>query len=578
MALDGIYLHHLQKELSEALLQARVDKIHQPNRDELVMAFRSRAGVQKLLLSARANSARVHLMAGSLENPKQPPMLCMLLRKKLGGAKLTAVNQPGLERVLGFTFDAVNELGDHVSLTLYVEIMGKYSNIVLVDENGRVVDALKRVDAETSSQRLVLPGLFYELPPPQDKLNLLTATVQEVTARVQGLEKDMALSKALLNVVQGVSPVVCRELEHQVGRGQEVAIRAMDEEQMFRLGFFCQRLKELALAQGGTPHAVLALDGKPIDFSFFDIHQYGPTVAVVRKETGFSALLDHFYHERDTRERMRVKEQDLLRLLANASERIARKINHQRGELAASTDRDKFRIAGDLLSANVHLVVRGAESVTVQNFYEEDLPDMEIPLNPALTAGQNAQQYYKRYRKAKTAQEMLTGQIAVGERELTYLDSVLEALTRAETERDIGEIRTELMETGYIRSQRKKKERVPSLGEPLRFEVAGGFEVLVGKNNRQNDQLTLRTAAKQDLWFHTKNIPGSHTILRTAGRTPSEAALQEAATLAARHSRGRDSSNVPVDYTLVKHVSKPSGAKPGMVVYVNNKTLYVTPG
>lgn len=577
MALDGGFLRHLKQELEGKLLGARVDKIHQPNREELVVAFRTRESAYKVLFSARANSARVHFTAIPLENPKQPPMLCMLLRKKLQGAKLVAIRQPELERLLHFDFDAINELGDHVTLTLTMEIMGRYSNIILSDENGKIVDALKRVDAEMSSQRLVLPGLTYHLPPPQNKLCPLTSTQQQVVEALQSLPRDMELSKGLLAVLQGVSPIVCREIQHRVGRGRELTVKTMDEEQWFRTGFFFQQLKETLTEVSGSPYMAVNLQKKPMDFSFLEIRQYG-TSAIVKQGESFSALLDEFYRERDQQERMRVREQDLLRLLSTHSERLSRKINAQRGELEQCAERDTLRIAGDLISANMYAIAKGAVSVDLPNFYEETQPLVHIKLDPALTPSQNAQKYYKEYRKAKTAEEKLTEQIDLAGKELEYLESVLDALARAETERDLSEIRGELMEQGYLRVPRSKREKLASVSAPMRFTTSDGFTVLVGRNNRQNDRLTLKTANNNDIWFHTKNIPGSHTVLVTEGKEPTETAMVEAAQLAAQHSRAKDSAQVPVDYTQIRYVSKPQGAKPGMVIYVNYKTIYVTPG
>lgn len=576
MALDGAFLRHIKQELEGKLLGARVDKIHQPNREELVVAFRTRESAYKVLFSARANSARVHFTAIPLENPKQPPMLCMLLRKKLQGAKLTAIRQPELERLLHFDFDSINELGDHVTLTLTMEIMGRYSNIILSDENGKIIDALKRVDAEMSSQRLVLPGLSYQLPPPQNKLCPLNASQQQVVGALQDLPKDMELSKGFLAVLQGVSPIVCRELAHRVGRGRELTVKTMDEEQYFRAGFFYHQMKETIDQVSGKPYMAINQQKKPMDFSFVEIHQYG-TSAVVKEAATFSELLDEFYRERDKQERMRVREQDLLRLLSNHSERLSRKISAQRGELEQCANRDELRVAGDLISASMYAIPKGASSVDLPNFYQEDQALVHIKLDPSMTPSQNAQKYYKEYRKAKTAEKKLTEQIDLAGKELEYLESVLDALARAETERDLSEIRAELAEQGYLRASRSKKEKPAAVSAPMRFTTSDGFTVLVGRNNRQNDKLTLKTANNNDIWFHTKNIPGSHTVLVTEGKAPTETAMEEAAQLAALHSRAKDSAQVPVDYTQIRYVSKPQGAKPGMVIYVNYKTIYVTP-
>lgn len=560
-----------------SLLGTRVDRVFQPNRDELILAFRGFSAAYKLLISARANSARVNLTTIPVENPQQPPMLCMLLRKKLQGAKLLEITQPDLERALMLKFDSVNELGDHVELTLAVEIMGRYSNIILVDENGKIIDALKRVDAEMSSERLVLPGLLYRLPPPQDKLSMLTCTVEEIMARIDALPRDMELSKALMSVLQGISPIIAREVENSAGLGHEVYVKSMTPPQRRRTEMYVTTLMETAKNVSGTPHIVIDPQNKPKDFAFMDIRQYGSAMTVSEKES-FSEMLDAFYAERDQIERMRVKSQDLLRLLANHADRLSRKIANQQAELSACAERDTLRIKGDLLSANMYAIQKGETSVKLQNFYDENLAELEIALDPALTPQQNAQKYYKNYRKAKTAEEKLTEQIGLAQTELTYIDSVFESLALAENERDLNEIRAELAEQGYVRRRAgKKKQKQPALSAPLKFKTSDGFTVLVGRNNRQNDKLTMKDANNNDIWFHTKNIPGSHTVLVTDGKAPTETAMEEAAVLAAQHSRAKDSAQVPVDYTQIRYVSKPQGAKPGMVIYVQYKTVYVDP-
>ncbi len=577
MALDGVFLRHLKGEIGTSLLGTRVDRVFQPNRDELILAFRGFSAAYKLLISARANSARVNLTTIPVENPQQPPMLCMLLRKKLQGAKLLEITQPDLERALMLKFDSVNELGDHVELTLAVEIMGRYSNIILVDENGKIIDALKRVDAEMSSERLVLPGLLYRLPPPQDKLSMLTCTVEEIMARIDALPRDMELSKALMSVLQGISPIIAREVENSAGLGHEVYVKSMTPPQRRRTEMYVTTLMETAKNVSGTPHIVIDPQNKPKDFAFMDIRQYGSAMTVSEKES-FSEMLDAFYAERDQIERMRVKSQDLLRLLANHADRLSRKIANQQAELSACAERDTLRIKGDLLSANMYAIQKGETSVKLQNFYDENLAEIEIALDPALTPQQNAQKYYKNYRKAKTAEEKLTEQIGLAQTELTYIDSVFESLALAENERDLNEIRAELAEQGYVRRKAgKKNQKQPALSVPLKFKTSDGFTVLVGRNNRQNDKLTMKDANNNDIWFHTKNIPGSHTVLVTDGKAPTETAMEEAAVLAAQHSRAKDSAQVPVDYTQIRYVSKPQGAKPGMVIYVQYKTVYVDP-
>ncbi len=575
MALDGAFVHFLTKELKDELCGARVSQIHQPNRDELIVAVRTFNGNKKLLISARANSPRVNFTKNAPENPASPPMLCMLLRKRLCGAKIFDVRQPDLERIVFIDFDATNDLGDPVRLTLAVEIMGKYSNVIFIDENGLIIDALKRVDPTMTTQRLVLPGMKYELPPAQNKLSMLNCEPSEIVKAIVGREPPEKLNKAILNIVQGVSPIVCRELEYLITSGEELYTDEFDSQYMKRLDYYITKLTNAVRDFNGVPYCVAEPKGKPKDISFMGITQYGTAMTVTRAES-FSELLDNFYLERDRADRMKVKGQDLLKLLTNASERISRKINTQRAELKQCADRETLRIYGDLLQANLYRIEKGSPFVDLENFYDENMSVVRIKLDPSKSGSQNAQKYYKDYRKAKTAEQILTEQINLAEKELVYIDNVFDSLSRAETERELAEIRAELVQTGYIKSAKNKgKEQKPL--PPLKFKTSDGFEVLVGRNNRQNDTLTLKTANNNDIWFHTKEIPGSHTILVTNGREPTDTAILEAAKIAAYHSKAKDSTQVPVDYTQIRNVSKPQGAKPGMVIFVKNRTVYVKP-
>lgn len=574
MALDGIFLRHICNEIAQFAIGARVDKIYQPNKEELVFSLRSHSGAKKLLLSIRSNSPRIHFTENAPENPQTPPMLCMLLRKKLTGAKITDIRQEKLERMMIIDFDAINELGDIVKISVVTEIMGKYSNVILLDEKGKIIDALKRVDPSMSTQRLILPGLDYELPPAQDKLCLLDSTAEQVIERI--INKAMPLSKALLSSIQGVSPIICRELEYLTGRGDELFSDRLSPSHIERLKYFLRELKAVTEKCSGNAYTVCELSGKPFDYSFMNICQY-TTMAQVKRFESFSEMLDSFYSERDQMERMRVKSQDLLKLLTNTSDRLSRKINTQKMELAQCADRETLRQYGDLLQANLYRIERGSGSVTVENFYSENMEEITIKLNPALSPAQNAQKYYKDYNKAKNAENILKVQIEKAQKELEYIDTVFDSLSRASVERELAEIREELIDQGYLKIKGARKKLQGTL-KPLEFTSPTGFKILVGRNNRQNDNLTLRQADKNDIWFHTKNIPGSHTVLITDGKTPDEQSMVMAAQLAAYHSKAKNSSQVPVDYTLIRYVSKPQGAKPGMVIFVNNKTLFVTPG
>lgn len=573
MAFDGVMMHYVKEEIKSVALDARVSQIHQPNRDELVIALRTKNGNKKLLVSSRANSPRICFTEHSIENPATPPMLCMLLRKRLGGAKLVDVRQIELERIMFLDFIATNELGDKVKLTLCVEIMGKYSNIILIDENDNIVDALKRVDFTMSTQRLVLPNIKYELPPKQDKLCILECSGRDIVEKAINTPAEMRLSKALLSAMQGVSPIITRELEYMVGVDSNRELTVIDKLKLIEK---VDKLKEYIVSGEKSPTMMIKPEGKPFDISFMDIMQYGE-MASKKRFLDFSTLLDSFYYERDKAERMKVKGQDLLRLCSNIQDKLCRKIAVQEKELKDSLNRDKLRKKGDLLQANMYKMVRGQSFIDVEDYYDNN-KIVRIKLSPTLNPSQNVQKYYKDYRRAKTREEMLTVQIAKAKAELQYISAVQESLGRAESERELTEIRQELVDEGYLKNRNPKgRNKALKLLPPKEYTSSDGFTIYVGRNNKQNDKLTLKTARNYDMWLHTKDIPGSHVIIVSDNREITDTAILEAASLAAYNSKAKESDNVPVDYTIVKNVSKPSGAKPGMIIYVNNKTVYVTP-
>ena len=500
-------------------------------------------------------------------------MFCMLLRKRLGGGKLVGIRQQGCDRILSLDFECVNELGDVVGLSVVCEIMGMYSNIVIVNrDTGIIIDALKRIDLTSKSQRFVLPNIKYEPPAAQEKYNILETMPEEIAEKIVDLPAEMPLSKAVLGTVQGVSPLICREIEFRVAEGATNRVEGLLYE---RLVSELERLRQITENCSGEPYTVYKSDGRPMDTAFFEIRQYGG-FAKVEKNNSFNEAIDNFYEERDSKERMRVKSHSLNKLLTTLCDRTARKLQKQHTELKGCADREQLRICGDLLQANLYRIERGASFAEVENYYDAEGKTIRIKLNPAISPAANAQKYYKDYQKAKNAEIFLTEQIQKGEQELEYLDSVLDTVSRAETERELSQIREELTEQGYLRKPKGKQAKQSAL-PPLEFTSSDGFTILVGRNNRPNDRLTLKTAAKNDLWLYTKEIHGSHVIIVSGGKEITETAIMEAARLAAYHSKARHSTNVPVDYTLVRHVSKPAGAKPGMVIYVNNRTVYVDP-
>ena len=571
MAFDGAMLHQIKKEIIEYGLEARVEKVYQPSREELVLALRQRAGAFRLYLTSRADCPRVHFTVQSIENPQTPPMFCMLLRKLLQGARLTEVSQPGMERVLRLRFDTTNELGDKVFYELIVEIMSRHSNIILIDQNGTIVDSVKRVTDEVSAVRQVLPGLIYAMPPVQNKLCLTDCAAEEILCALESLGA-IEFAKALMGTLQGISPLIAREIAHYTTRGADLQFPELKDEHKDRLRFFLNRVKE-SIEQTGKPVILYDSTGKPFDFTFMDIQQYGLVMNSKEMES-FSLLLDEFYKSKDTYQRMLQHSQELLKTLSNAAARISRKLNLQRADLVKCADREQHRVFGDLIQTNLYRMEKGMTVLECENYYEDNVP-VKIPLDKLKTPVQNAQRYYKNYRKAQSAENHIKEQIKQGEGELLYIDSVLDALSRAETLREYTEIKIELAEQGYGKRSHSKT-KAPAPLKPMAFTSPDGFQVLVGRNNKQNDLLTLKQARKTDLWFHTKGYPGSHTIVITEGREVPEATLLYAASLAAYYSKARDGAQVPVDYTIVKNVRKPAGAKPGMVIYDSNNTLYVS--
>ena len=576
MTLDGAFLYTIGQEIQNTALDSRVDRIYQPSREEMVLLLRGRGWSGKLMLSAGADSPRIHFTKAETENPKSPPMFCMLLRKHLSGARLTAVRQLGLDRVLYLDFDTRNELGDPITITVAVEIMGRHSNIIIVGPDGRVLDAIKRIDPEMSGVRPVLPGLPYTPPPAQDKLNLFTTTREEAMERIQAA-RGQDLSKALMASYEGLSGTLCREIVLAAVRQVEADKTALTSDQWDRLFFQLNQLKENLLA-GHNQYTILCEQGgRPKEFSFVDLKQYG-MLLTSRYFDSPSELLDSFYSERVRMERMKQRSNDLLRLLMNASERLTHKLALQREELAQCADREKLKQQGDLLSASVWQLKKGMTQVELADFYH-DGETVTIPLDPALTPVQNIQWYYKQYRKAATAEQILTDQIQKGEQELTYVDSVFDAVSRTSGESELLEIRQELAEQGYLKHYHNKNKLLKAQ-PPLRYRSSDGFTIWCGRNNRQNDRLTLRDARPEDIWFHTQGFAGSHVILVTNGIPLDDLpdrTVEEAAMIAAWNSRARAAALVPVDYTQAKNVRKPGGAKPGMVIFDHYFTLYTTP-
>ena len=573
MALDGAFLYTVRNELLP-LIGGRVEKIHQPSREEVIISIRTKSGSKKLYISANAGSARVHITENTVDNPQTPPMFCMLLRKRLGSGKLIDIRQDGLERILFLDFECVNELGDIVTVTLAVEIMGRCSNLIIVSGDGRVIDSIKRVDEEMSRERMVLPGMEYTLPPRDDRLNFLTCEPEDIKERLAGTQPK-ELSKALIRIFEGISPILAREWAYFAGRGAHIESDMISSDQLDRLLFTIKRTREQVLSGECCFSVVSDKEGQLKDFSFVRLSQFG-TLMYTKELSGPSELLDYFYSERDRAARTKQRANDLFKLLMNLTDRTSRRIAAQREELDACADKDRAKLFGDLISANMYRIQKGDSSAVVENFYDEECPQVTIPLDVRKTPAQNAQHYYGEYKKSVTAEEKLAEQIQKGEEELQYLESVFDSLTRASSENDIIQLRLELREQGYVRYA-GGKAKPPKALPPIEYKSSDGFSILVGRNNKQNDQLSLKFAEKTDIWLHTQLITGSHVLILTDGETPPDKTIEEAAVIAAVNSSGRDSGLVPVDYCLARYVKKPAGAKPGKVIFTNYKTAFVKP-
>ena len=572
MPLDALCLSGVVAELKPILTGAKIDKVHQPGRDEMILALRLGRGNGRLLLSASPNHPRLQMTELSRENPDAPPMFCMLLRKHLMGGRILSVEQPHLERIVELRLEVLDELGDRKERRLILEAMGRRANLVLVDDQGRIVDCLRRVDGDMSAQRQLLPGLFYRLPPAMEKADPTALDGGEWLRQVEQAPGESRVDHWLLDTFGGWSPLVCREIAFRAGGRVDVTFDELGPQGRVRVGEAAEALLKTVRENNFTP-TVISVEKRPKDFTFFPAEQYEEAGECTAYPT-FSALMDRFYEQRENQERIRQKGQDLIRSVTNARDRTARKIANQQRELEATQDRERLRQFGDIITSNLHAMERGMATLRAMDFYNPDGGEVEIKLDPLLTPQQNAAKYYKEYNKAKTAEEMLTIQLEKGRRELDYLNSVLENITLAEGERD----RQELADTGYLRRQIKGRDKGRRLSpKPMEFRSTAGLRISVGKNNMQNDLLTCKQAFKSDIWFHTQKIHGSHVILWTGGAQPDLQSLNEAACLAAWFSQGRESGKVPVDYTQVKYVKKPAGARPGMVVYTTYETAWVTP-
>ena len=568
MAFDAFFLSAVMGEIRQRTADARVDKIHQPSRDTVILQLKCREGRQKLLFALNPTAPRLHLTAASPENPAEPPMFCMLLRKHLLGARLLRMEQIPMERCAMFTFDCIDELGDHVEKTLVAELMGRTCNLYLLSPEGRIIDCLRRIGLDESARRAALPGLNYQRPDPITKQNPAHFEKADFEALLHRAGRDV-LAERLMEELGGLSPLVCREAALFAAGSTDARVEDMDAQPAAeKLALFFREHLNYPKAYYYTQP-----DGTPKQFAFCPIRQYGQCA----QAESFGALLDMFYTVRDRNESMRQKSQSVRKTVQNLCTRITRKLAIQEKELEATFDRERLRQLGDILTANIHRIVKGQTLVQCEDFYDADMKLIDIPISPILSPQQNAAKFYKDYAKLKTAEKELTRQIALGEQELHYLKSVLEELGRAQTDAELEEIRQELQQGGYLRPDGNKRKLKQAKTKPMVFTSTDGYPIYVGRNNHQNEELTFRAARKDDIWCHASKVHGSHVIISCGGTVPPDDTITQAAQLAAHYAETAGGRNIPVDVTPVKQVKKVPGAKPGMVIYHTYRTVIVNP-
>ncbi len=578
MAFDACLLRCISNEINKTASGGRIEKVYQPERDEVILQMRTRDGGKRLLINAGSNNPRISFTTAQKENPLQAPMFCMLLRKHLTGALLSSVEQLGFERAAKLTFETRDEMGFECRKYLIAEVMGKYSNLIFTDENMKVISALKTVDFTTSSLRQVLPGMKYELPPPQEKKDPTLTDHDEFCSLVSAYPDEKGADKFITSSYLGISTAVARQIVYDASGDYDTSLSNCSMERLFRA--FNSTFEKIKSCN--TEPTVVYSNGTPVEFSFIKLSYYGSNSEYRAFDT-LSEALDCFYAERDREQRVKQRASDILKMLSNAEARLIKKIDSQEKELADCEKGEGYKKLGDLITSNIYILKRGdttAELVDYESWNDDknDFDKLVIELDERLTPAANAQRYFKLYNKSKNAKVELAKQIEFARHELEYIYTVFDALTKAETAADLTEIRDELYRSGYASKMRgyaaSKKEHKPL---PLEFKTTNGYRVLCGKNNYQNEYITHKVAEKNDYWFHAKNVPGSHVIMITNGEEPPAEDFTDACEIAAYHSKASDKNQVEVDYLFARGVKKVPGAKPGFVVYHNNWSAYVTP-
>jgi len=580
MPFDGVVIKSIIEELNEVITGSRIEKIFQPEIDEVVLLLRGKGRTNRLVMSANANCPRLHLTNVSKENPKNPPVFCMLLRKHISGGRITNISFKDFERIIVISIDAANELGDLSFKKLIVEIMGRHSNIMLLNANDIIIDSIKHIDSEISSKREVMPARPYTPPPSQNKENPLKIELNELLSKLSNGEQtpsgNIHVGRFLLNNIKGFSPLLCDEICYRAGLDEKLEISSLSTDMINKLNSVLTSIISDIASMNYRPSIIykdLKMQ-KPSDFHCVKITCF----PVTKRISSINLAVDTYYKHKDTSERLTQKKSRLLKLLNTNIERCLRKLSLQQQELDKSSHSSTFRLYGELITANIHNIPKGSSKAILTNYYTNNSTNITVPLNENLSAERNAQIYFKKYKKAKRTYENTVKQLKKTKEELTYLESIFSLLENSLSIDEINDIKEELIQQGYIK-QKKVTPQMRNANKPIpvRYKSSDGICIYAGRNNLQNDYLTLKMASSKDIWLHTRNIPGTHVIIKKTVKNIPDSTIEEAALIAACHSKSKYSSNVPVDYTEIKNVKKPPGAKPGMVIYDNFKTVFVTP-
>ncbi len=573
MAFDACMMRAVISEFKREFPEAKIEKVVQPQNDEIDLLLHYGRQSKRLVFNVGPNAPRLQLSETAKENPQKAPMLCMLLRKYFNGAKIISSHQLGFDRIAVFTVVCYDEMGFQVEKKIICEIMGKYANLIVTDKDDKVLTAMKLIDFAASTVRQVLPGLKYQIPAQQDKLSPIVINKEEFFTRLEAFSPERSVERFITSTYSGIATQIAHELCYRASGNVDTPVCDVDPSRLYTA---FEEWQGLLINEKYTPTAVIDREGKPIDYSYMDITYLGDAVTVKHFDS-LSALFDMYFAERDRLEKIHQRGRDLVTLVSNAIARTERKLGIQRQALIDSEHGDEYRKKADLIIANIYRLKKGMTSFTAVDYYDEECPEVTVELDSRLSPSDNAQKLYKLYNKAKTAKEVLTEQIKIWEHELEYLDTVRTFLANAESADDLSEIRDELYRSGYASKMKGYKPQKQLKSRPITMTTRGGYKLLIGRNNIQNDQLTMKTAAKEDIWFHTKDIPGSHVIMVTGADEPPAEDYTEAARIAAYYSKATASENVAVDYTRVKNIKKPQGSKPGFVTYKTNYTAYVTP-